>query len=483
MKNKFFILFILIFIFGTSSVFAGIAEMDLNTATALINYAKNNMITCDASADLSSTSIRNTAIARISTANPNKLVEIFNNRFKNNVFSEDTSLNNLTCFIFYDNKIPTFYFTVTNNTTSSALDFLALNVSSNNSFTIGSVKDENSSINTVGIFYNTFGDSTVGGGGLTSTKTFYSDELPIISEDGVYLYHPSIIGLTRAQTIYYSVSDTNRKAYFVGNYISGDEVISGDYVPSFPPDESGDNSGDIGGGNTNPSGDTPGTTIPDYNEKLDNIQSGINNIENKIPTSGDIQQSTTAGVIQGNTDYWGSSGDLGGENQEELINNKIDELTDSLSGDLLENEIFGILQKYEDKIFGSFIGEEDFVISWNDVSYMGSVLIPSGEVNFSKMCRDNEALGNVKNVVNIILTFTILMNLVIYLYNLLLATLGIDNPYLYEKPVGSVTVAEYTDESGRTFVTQTQHDGRGNSITKRYDKTVVPKKRQIGFRK
>lgn len=231
------------------------------------------------------------------------------------------------------------------------------------------------------------------------------------------------------------------------------------------------------------SGESGSVDLSGIQTGINNINNNLNNIENKIPTSGDITQSTQTGIVSGNQEFWGSSGDLTGEQQEDLISDKIDDLTNSLSGDLAENEIFGILQTYEDKLFGGFTGQEDFVISWNDINYNGQKLIPSGEVNFSKICRENEALGKVKSTINIILTFIILMNIVIYMYNLLLATLGIDNPYLYEKPVGSVTTSEYTDESGRTYVTRTQHDGHCNSISKRYNHTVEPKRRQIGFRK
>lgn len=191
------------------------------------------------------------------------------------------------------------------------------------------------------------------------------------------------------------------------------------------------------------------------------IESGDNN-EN-------IQESIQNGIVQGNTEYWGSSGDLNGEKQEELISGKVDELTEQISGDLAENEIFGILKTYEDKIFGSFIGEEDFKISWNDVSYMNSVIIPKGEVNFSEMCRENETLANIKTTINIILGFFLLSNCVIYLYNLLLATLGIDNPYLYETPPEEVNTVTYDTNinSGVTTEIKTSRKRDGTTFRTR----------------
>lgn len=207
----------------------------------------------------------------------------------------------------------------------------------------------------------------------------------------------------------------------------------------------------------------------DYTGQLNQIEGSLNNIENKIPSSGDIEQATQNGVVQGSTEYWGSSGDLTGEKQEELISGKVDELTEQISGDLAENEIFGILQTYEDKIFGSFIGEEDFKISWNDVSYMNSVIIPKGEINFSEMCRENETLANIKTTINIILGFFLLSNCVIYLYNLLLATLGIDNPYLYETPPEQVETVTYDTNinTGKTTEIKTVKNRNGPTFRTR----------------
>lgn len=69
-------------------------------------------------------------------------------------------------------------------------------------------------------------------------------------------------------------------------------------------DESGDVSGDTSGDNT------------DITERLDKISNDLGRIEEKIPTSGDIQQATTAGVTSGLTDYFGGSGDANFEDKQ-----------------------------------------------------------------------------------------------------------------------------------------------------------------------
>lgn len=215
-------------------------------------------------------------------------------------------------------------------------------------------------------------------------------------------------------------------------------------------------------------GENTATVVKDFLafHTVDNSSGGTGGDTESGDTDENIQENIQNGIVQGNTEYWGSSGDLTGEKQEELISGKVDELTEQISGDLAENEIFGILQKYENKIFGGFTGEEDFKIEWNDISYMGAVLIPKGEINFSQMCRENETLGNVKTTINIILGFFLLSNCVIYLYNLLLATLGIDNPYLYETPPEQVETVTFDTNmnTGETMMTQTTKKRDGTTF-------------------
>lgn len=273
-------------------------------------------------------------------------------------------------------------------------------------------------------------------------------------KDDTYYFTYYIFSFFDTYTVYY-----NGKWGFLSDGLPGLLIAPGEYlkpeIPSEPENPSGDTpSGDIGGN--------------DYTSQLNQIQENLGNIENKIPTSGDIEQATQSGVVQGSTDYWGSSGDMSGDKQEDLISGKVDELTEQISGDLAENEIFGVLNNFENKLFGGFTGEQDFKIEWNDVSYMGTVIIPKGEVNFSKICRENEVLGNVKTTINIILDFFVLLNVVIYLYNLLLSTLGIDNPYLYEKPEDVTTTTITTNaNTGHKIMTTSTRKANGNTYNVR----------------
>lgn len=246
--------------------------------------------------------------------------------------------------------------------------------------------------------------------------------------------------------------------YFLGNTIRFSKTSTPDAGESGDTSsgDTGTDSGDFGGSNQN-------ISLEMTNQKIDQLNKHAEQILATMPTSGDIKEATTQGTVQGNKDYWGNNEDLNGENQEELIEGKVDELIETVSGDLNKNEIFNILETYEKKLFGSFTGQQDFKISWNDIKYMGATLIPKGEINFSEICRENETLGKVKTTVNIILGFLLLLNCIKYLYNLLLATLGIDNPYLYEKPEDTTSVTYYTNtKTGKTYenTTMKRKDGK-----------------------
>lgn len=110
--------------------------------------------------------------------------------------------------------------------------------------------------------------------------------------------------------------------------------------------------------------------------------------------------------------------------------------------------------------------EGDFVINWDDIYYMNTVLIPAGTINFSKMCRDNQTLGQIKNYINIIISFGIAIGIIKYIYNLVLSTLGIDNPYLYEKNEDETTIFADMD-TGEITGRQIVHRGKKGRIVYR----------------
>ncbi len=265
------------------------------------------------------------------------------------------------------------------------------------------------------------------------------------TQTGSQLYFKYLLSPKKTFTVAGKTTKTGYSWYYLSNTIRFTKEITVETT-------SGDENEDKDNENNNSTNDSTNLTIT--NEKIDRLNQHAEEILNKMLNSGDIEQSTQTGIIKGNNEFGGSSGDISGDEQKELITSKIDELTESLSGDLAKNEIFEILQKYENKIFGSFIGEEDFKIEWKDVTYMETVLIPKGEINFSQMCRENEILGKVKTTINIILQFFLLSNCVKYLYNLLLATLGIDNPYLYEKQDEEVNTVTYDTDINSGITTE-----------------------------
>lgn len=61
-----------------------------------------------------------------------------------------------------------------------------------------------------------------------------------------------------------------------------------------------------------------------------------------------------------------------------------------------------------------------------------SELISGDSINFSALCRNNETLSTIQQYIRIIFNFGTLIALLWQIYNLILSTLGIDNPYLYE---------------------------------------------------
>lgn len=53
-------------------------------------------------------------------------------------------------------------------------------------------------------------------------------------------------------------------------------------------------------------------------------------------------------------------------------------------------------------------------------------------MNFSKIARETPIIGQIKTTLNIILSGFLTLNILRYIYNLILTTLGIDNPFVIE---------------------------------------------------
>lgn len=236
--------------------------------------------------------------------------------------------------------------------------------------------------------------------------------------------------------------------------------VNGGTVPD-DPDEPVPDTGNTGTITDN-NGDTTGQI------DLSGIQNGLGNINNSINQQGqaiiDNQNQNTQSIIDNqNSIAQQQHNDLTNydvEDGEEDVSGLIDNIQGSLSGDLSNSEIFGALEESEQGFLNLISGQaEDFEIHWNDVIYNNVKLIPAGQVNFSKMCRENPALGNIKEKLNIILSALCGLALIRYLYNLLLATLGIDNPYLYDNNSDSDYIKTVDKNTGVTTFSGREKDG------------------------
>lgn len=265
-----------------------------------------------------------------------------------------------------------------------------------------------------------------------------------------------------------NVPNTNNTQWHLKGYYN----LFAEPEPENPSgDVSGDTSGDIP---ISPSGDNGSGTI-DYTNQLNNINTSINNLQNQI--SGDTQNiinqmsGETQKITNTLTDYDSSEG-------EDDVSSLIDNIQSSLSGDLSSSEIFSALEDSEKGFLDLISGQAgDFEIHWNDVFYNGIKLISAGQVNFSAMCRENETLGNIKEKLNIILSALCGLALIKYLYNLLLATLGIDNPYLYDSNTDSDYIKTVDKNTGITTFSGVDKDGT------RWHYTYNPKNSKKGGKK
>lgn len=173
---------------------------------------------------------------------------------------------------------------------------------------------------------------------------------------------------------------------------------------------------------TNQSGDVTGSI------DLSGIENGLNNINSSL-NSGNLLIEEQTEVIKDNQSFWEST---------------YNELFSMDSGDV--NELYLMVQSYfpsgdtpltvYDTIFGAYGNDpDDFIIRWDDIPlnitwfggqelYSGD-FIKAGYMNFSKECRDNEVLSNIKFWINTLFTIFILLGYYKFLYNSLCIMLGV----------------------------------------------------------
>lgn len=403
-------------------------------------------------------SIGNSYSTKIALTNYDSQKSTFVNYVKNNVNFEFNKLNSVV-FVFYSSSDIYLNFVNINNSHSNTLPFLYLqfqNTSNNKQLTLKFIESQSntnsitinrqilvltnsSGIITYGSSYGSSWGSSGGTGFYFYTQTNnpynidnYSQGLSNLEQfQGLVSFMPRI-------SIY---SNYNGQNFFTTpqpyNYLSSySEETEEPDNPDNPDNPGGTgNTGTI----TNPSGDITGQI------DLSGIENGINGVRNQI--SGDTtriienqNQNTTQivnAINNSNDNYWGSSGDLDGEQQEDEITENLNNMMSSLSGDLSNNEVYQILDVASSGFLDLFKTQHDdeyydLKFDWNDFEYQGKVLIPAGSINISQMCRDNEKLGYLQSIVRIIFNFEVSITLIYQIWNLILSTLGIDNPYLYE---------------------------------------------------
>lgn len=287
--------------------------------------------------------------------------------------------------------------------------------------------------------------------GNTNSKTIYYVKSTSLNENNTILTL-SNVACTNTQAIYYNVPFiTTGTTINTQGFIRG---LTTDTDPGYFKIDTPQPSGDSGG-TTPPSGDGGGggntgttTDLSKVENGIKDINNNLENIENKIPTSGDIKNATTNGIIDGNNQYWGNSGDLNGEKEQEEIENIINGAMENVSGELSKNKVFKALENAEKGFFDLFknkLEEQayDLKLNWKKTEYEGATLLEDGEINISKMCREIPELARLQFYIRLIFNFTVIVNIIKQIYNLILATLGIDNPFLYEE--GEQTTSIDTD--------------------------------------
>lgn len=217
--------------------------------------------------------------------------------------------------------------------------------------------------------------------------------------------------------------------------------LNGNYkIPTPDPEEpSGDYTPGGTGTITNNSGDTTGKIdLSGIQNQLGTINNNINDgVDNIIGNQNQNTEAIVGAINNSNENYWGSDEDLDGEEQEDFISDSFDIIVGSVSGELVSNPVFNHLESVEGVFLGFFNNQEDesfydLIIEWPDVNLYGSRLIEAGSINISQLCRDVPELGRVQQYTRVIFNFGTLIALLWQIYNLVLSTLGIDNPYLYE---------------------------------------------------
>ena len=343
----------------------------------------------------------------------------------NNLNYEDINLN-----VFLKEDAETtfnIYFVFSNNTAPNNNDLGYLEIKRDNINIIRLyAKDNNSFIKYLKVyvsFYNNSLHFTVDdfkdlqssyGLAINLGKTAYSENAEIFYSSNISCYK-----LTQVAYIGYPISSASSDiTRFLRNYSSYLNKDEGAYIPQEPdiPDKpSGDTSGTTGT-ITNPSGDTTGKIdLSGIEQGIGAVKDAVNNVTNTIKDA-----------------FTFDSGDAN-EVMEDFKNTDL-----GLSQDLydLNNQFFDLFETEQ---------MDDFKISWDGINYQNVEIIPSGEVNFSALCRENEQIGKVKEYITLFAIVGSSLTLLKVIWNMIAAMLGL-NKTLTETDLGDAIMYTYEDK-------------------------------------
>lgn len=334
-------------------------------------------------------------------------------------------------FALFDTNILYIYWWNFNNTISGTLPYLYLHFNNDSdSVDIYAIDDnKNSTILKGGSLqvknfytgnpvFTSYATNTISQNGKTNVFKLNSKNFNVNNENYTNTFNP-ISGLTNFAKLPISVIYSNfdgvsyygsPKSFFYKNLF----VIE----PDIPDEPSGDiGTGGTTGTITNPSGDTTGKVdLSGIEQGIGAVKDAVNNVTNTIKDA-----------------FTFDSGDAN-EVMEDFKNTDL-----GLSQDLydLNNQFFDLFETQE---------MDDFVISWDGVNYQDIQLIPSGEVNFSALCRENEQIGKVKEYITLFAIVGSSLTLLKVIWNMISQMLGL-NETLMETDFGDAKMYTYEDNS------------------------------------
>lgn len=376
-------------IFGTTS-FASVT-MSEETAEYILNYFYENVNT------INNNTTNETAVKEtLKTINPNTFKNVFNETFNEKIgYTGSYTWQNVSVVGYYTGTTPLLTFILSNNTAGD-MPFLEINNKTTSAVirgrdgyatSQGYIKMVEYKLNSNENIESNFDYSI----SMNTNKTF------TFNDTNEILYYSPLLAFSQTQIAYYAPNNGNYKSYFLGNYYN----VRAEEEPDIPI-ESGDTgeSGDIGGGGTG--GDTGGgTTTPDYSEDLENIQTGITDINNNIGETNnklDNIQNTISGETEKIKDT------IAGEYSGEI------EMT---SGDILDNMGYNPPNDPNQSIWDTLIkGLQEALTGTGNVTYEFEF---RGKKYSIKSEDIKQPEGALKTYTGLVINFILLMQMVTFI--------------------------------------------------------------------